>query len=44
MTLSKMLTTQVQGLTLNARAPIQEIWMVADVSKSSVEETDAEAH
>lgn len=44
MTLSKMLTTQVQGLTLNTRAPIQETWMVADVSKFSVEETDAEAH
>lgn len=44
MTLSKMLTTQVQGLTLNARALIQETWMVADVSKPSVEETDAEAH
>lgn len=44
MTLSKMLTTQAPGLTLNARAPIQEIQMVGYVSKYSVKETDAEAH
>lgn len=44
MTLGKMLTTQAQRLTLNARAPIQEIWMLADVSRYSVEETNAEAH
>lgn len=44
MTLGKMLTTQAQGLTLNARAPIQGIRMVAEVSRYSVEETNAEAH